>query len=332
MNNLLQVHQLVKYFPLRRDLFQRKREYVHAVDDVSFDLADRETLGLVGESGCGKSTVGRSVLRLIEPTAGQVWYQGHNILALADRDIRPLRREMQIIFQDPYGSLNPRLTVERIVEEPLLTHKIGNRHERAAKVDDALQMVGLQPEHKKRFPHEFSGGQRQRIMIARALILKPRLVIGDEPVSALDVSVQAQVLNLISRLQRQMNFACIFISHDLGIIRYISHRVAVMYLGQIVETAPVKALYADPRHPYTVALLSAVPVPNPRHQKKRIILEGDVPSPINPPAGCRFHPRCPRRLDRCNQEIPVMRITAADHLVACHLYSEGPVWKPVLPQ
>lgn len=332
MNNLLQVHHLVKHFPLRRDLFQRKREVVHAVDDVSFNLADRETLGLVGESGCGKSTVGRSVLRLIKPTAGQVWYQGRDILALADHDLRPLRRQMQIIFQDPYGSLNPRLTVERIVEEPLLTHKTGNRRERADQVDHALQLVGLQPEHKKRFPHEFSGGQRQRIMIARALILKPRLVIGDEPVSALDVSVQAQVLNLISRLQRQMNFACIFISHDLGIIRYISHRVAVMYLGQIVETAPVKALYDHPHHPYTVALLSAVPVANPRHRKKRIILQGDVPSPINPPAGCRFHPRCPRRMDRCRQETPLMRSADQEHLVACHLYPDGAVWKPLRPQ
>jgi len=332
VNNLLQVYQLVKHFPLRRDLFQRKREYVHAVDNISFDLADRETLGLVGESGCGKSTVGRSILRLIEPTAGQVWYRGRNVLELAESELRPLRREMQIIFQDPYGSLNPRLTVERIVEEPLLTHKIDNRNKRVARVNEALEMVGLQPEHKKRFPHEFSGGQRQRIMIARALILNPRLVIGDEPVSALDVSVQAQVLNLISRLQRRMNFACIFISHDLGIIRYISHRVTVMYLGQIVETAPVKTLYGQPYHPYTVALLSAVPVPNPHYRKERIILEGDVPSPIHPPAGCRFHPRCPQRFDRCDKEVPPMRIAADDHLVACHLYTRGPVWTPVLPQ
>lgn len=320
MTDLLQVNHLVKYFPLRRNLFQRRQEYVHAVDDVSLKLADQETLGLVGESGCGKSTVGRSILRLIEPTAGEVWYQGRNILTLRDRELRPLRREMQIIFQDPYGSLNPRLTVERIVEEPLLTHRVGTRYDRGAQVDQALQMVGLQPEHKKRFPHEFSGGQRQRIMIARALILKPRLVIGDEPVSALDVSVQAQVLNLISRLQRQMDFACIFISHDLGIIRYISHRVAVMYLGRIVETAPVKALYANPRHPYTLALLSAVPVPHPRQKKKRQILEGDVPSPIHPPTGCRFHPRCPRRMEHCSQETPQMRLVSPEHWVACHLY------------
>ncbi len=331
MLKLLQVYQLRKYFPVRRGVFQQKREYVHAVDDISFDLGDRETLGLVGESGCGKSTVGRSVLRLIEPTAGQVWYQDHNILELTPRRMRPLRREMQIIFQDPFGSLNPRLTVERIVEEPLLTHNTGNRSERVDQVDQALEMVGLLPEHKKRFPHEFSGGQRQRIMIARALILKPRLIIGDEPVSALDVSVQAQVLNLLSRLQHQMRFACVFISHDLGIIRYISHRVAVMYLGQIVETAPVKTLYTNPQHPYTIALLSAVPVPDPRHRKKRIILEGDVPSPINPPGGCRFHPRCPQKVAICEQEAPQTRQVDPDHLVACHLYTGGVVWQPAVP-
>jgi oligopeptide/dipeptide ABC transporter ATP-binding protein len=317
---LLEVQHLVKHFPVRSGLLKSGREVVHAVDDVSFCLGESETLGLVGESGCGKSTAGRSLLRLIEPTAGEVRYRGRNLLALSQREMMPLRREMQIIFQDPYGSLNPRLTIERIVEEPLVTHGIGARRERPVRVAQALERVGILPEHMKRFPHEFSGGQRQRIMIARALILGPRLIVGDEPVSALDVSVQAQVLNLMRRLQREMGFSYLIISHDLGVIRYISHRVAVMYLGVLVETAPVKELFADPLHPYSRALLSAIPMPDPARKRVRIVLKGDVPSPIRPPAGCRFHPRCPERIELCDRQTPRLQTIGEQHQVACHLY------------
>jgi oligopeptide/dipeptide ABC transporter ATP-binding protein len=288
-------------------------------------------MGLVGESGCGKSTAGRAILRLIRPTAGEVRFKGENLLAMDSGGERRMRRQMQMIFQDPFGSLNPRLTVERIVEEPLMTHKVGNNRERREQVADILRIVGLLPEHMKRFPHEFSGGQRQRIMIARALVLQPELIICDEPVSALDVSVQAQIINLMVRLQRQFRFSYIIISHDLSVIRYISHKVAVMYLGQIVEMAPSATLYTSPRHPYTLALLSAVPVPNPRYKRQRIILSGDVPSPINPPAGCRFHPRCPKRMDICERTPPVMHEVGRHHVVACHLHTDGPEWRPAPP-
>ena len=323
MPELLAVRNLVKHFPVRRGFLGRWAAAVHAVDDVSFSLGENETLGLVGESGCGKTTTGFSILRLIEPTSGEVWFQGENILALAPERMRQLRRHMQIVFQDPFGSLNPRMTVERVIEEPLLNNENLSRAERRTRVEEILVMVGLLPEHMTRFPHEFSGGQRQRICVARALVLRPRLVICDEPVSALDVSVRAQVLNLMVRLQRQLNLSYLFISHDLAVIRYVSHRVGVMYLGQIVELAGAKALYAKPLHPYTLALLSAVPVPDPRRARKRIILGGDVPSPMNPPAGCRFHPRCTEVKPICREQAPMMRVLENNHAVRCHLYEDG---------
>ena len=331
MPELLQVRHLVKHFPVRRGFLGRRTATVHAVDDVSFSVGANETLGLVGESGCGKSTTGFSVLRLIEPTSGEVRFQGEDLLALDVERLRARRRHMQIVFQDPFGSLNPRLTVERVVEEPLLNYEALGAAERRERVEEALDMVGLLPEHRTRFPHEFSGGQRQRICVARALVLRPKLVVGDEPVSALDVSVRAQVLNLMVRLQRRLELSYLFISHDLAVIRYVSHRVCVMYLGQIVETAPARALYERPLHPYTRALLSAVPVPDPRRTRQRILLTGDVPSPMNPPAGCRFHPRCPEAMPRCAEDPPLTRAVATDHLVRCHLYAASPAWTPETP-
>lgn len=321
MPDLLTVRRLVKEFPLRKGFWGRRHEVVHAVDDVSFSIGENETLGLVGESGCGKSTTGFSILRLIEPTSGEVWFQNENLLALNPNELRSRRRHMQIIFQDPFGSLNPRQTIERIIEEPILNFENPGMAERRDRVAEALEMVGLSPGHMTRFPHEFSGGQRQRICVARALVTGPRLVVGDEPVSALDVSVRAQVLNLLVRLQRRLNLSYLFISHDLAVIRYVSHRVGVMYLGQIVEMADVKTLYGNPLHPYTWALLSAVPVPDPKRSRKRIILTGDVPSPVHPPAGCRFHPRCSEVMPICREEIPQMRQTRDGHQVRCHLYS-----------
>ncbi|MDO9111524.1 MAG: ATP-binding cassette domain-containing protein, partial [Desulfatirhabdiaceae bacterium] len=298
----------------------RKRSVVHAVDDVSFSIGENETLGLVGESGCGKSTTGFSILRLIEPTSGEVWFQNENLLALDPDQLRRRRRHMQIVFQDPFGSLNPRQTVERIIEEPILNYENISAAERLDRISGALETVGLSPQHMTRFPQEFSGGQRQRVCVERALVLRPKLIIGDEPVSALDVSVRAQVLNLMVRLQRQLNLSYLFISHDLAVIRYVSHRVGVMYLGQIVEMADVKTLYGNPLHPYTWALLSAVPVPDPRRSRKRIILAGDVPSPVNPPSGCRFHPRCSEVMSICREELPLMRQVEGGHGVRCHLY------------
>lgn len=331
MSNLIEVYKLSKHFPIPVGLFKPKK-YVYAVDEISFTLGEEETIGIVGESGCGKSTASRTILDLITPTSGQVWFQGKNLFDLPPAEKRKMRRGIQIVFQDPFGSLNPRLTVKRIVEEPLLTHKIGNRVSRREEVAQALARVGLLPEHMTRFPHEFSGGQRQRIMLARALILKPKLIIADEPVSALDVSVQAQMLNLLKRLQKELGLSFIFISHDLGVIRHVSHKVAVMYLGAIVEMASVNDLYENPLHPYTVSLLSSVPVADPkRKNNKRIILQGDVPSPRNPPSGCRFHTRCPKCMPICSKKRPDSRQIEKDHIVSCHLYQDGELWTPTLP-
>jgi oligopeptide/dipeptide ABC transporter ATP-binding protein len=332
MPDLIEVYKLSKHFPVRTGLFNRKKLFVHAVDNISFTLGYRQTLGLVGESGCGKSTASRTILNLLAPSAGEVWFQGENIFNLTPKERRRIRQGVQIVFQDPFGSLNPRLTVKRIVEEPLLTHKSGDASSRRREVAGMLAKVGLLPEHMNRFPHEFSGGQRQRIMLARALVLKPKLIIADEPVSALDVSVQAQILNLMVRLQKELGLSYIFISHDLGVIRHVSHKVAVMYLGEIVETAPVDTIYETPLHPYTSSLISSVPVPDPlMRNRNRVVLQGDVPSPRNPPTGCRFHTRCPKCMPVCSRKNPAAREVADGHVVACHLYSEGEIWVPPLP-
>ncbi len=317
---LLRVDGLVKHFPVRGGLFARELERVHAVDGVSFEIGAGETLGLVGESGCGKSTTGRCVLRLIEPSAGEVWFDGRSVTALGRRALRRLCREMQIIFQDPYASLNPRMTVGSIIGEALVIHRLAKPgREFEDRVVHLLETVGLHADHLRRFPHEFSGGQRQRIGIARALAVSPRLIVCDEPVSALDVSIQAQVINLLEDLQQQFKLTYLFIAHDLSVVEHISDRVAVMYLGRIVEIAPARELYTAPRHPYTEALLSAVPIPDPTVKRQRIVLQGDVPNPIRPPSGCHFHPRCPRAMERCRHEPPQLKVLAPGHLAACHL-------------
>lgn len=316
---LVEVRGLKKHFPVRGGFFSKVKAWAKAVDGVSFGIYPGETLGLVGESGCGKTTTGRCILRLLEPTGGEVIYNGQDILKLGRQDMRHLRKEMQIIFQDPYGSLNARMTVGDIIGEAFTVHGIARGKERNEMVKDLLEVVGLSPYHARRYPHEFSGGQRQRIGIARALALKPKLIVCDEPVSALDVSIQSQILNLLEDLQDQFGLTYLFIAHNLSVVQHISDRVGVMYLGRLVELASRDELYSTPMHPYTVALLSAIPVPDPDVKKTRILLEGDVPSPLNPPSGCTFHTRCPRARAECRESRPEWRETSPGHFVACHL-------------
>ena len=316
---LLEVENLKKYFPVKKGILSRSVGEVRAVDGVSFSIKRGETLGLVGESGCGKTTVGRTILRLIEPTAGRVSFNGENLLELDGKRLRSLRASLQIIFQDPFSSLDPRMNVGQIIAEPIRNHMKVSKTEIRQRVADLMERVGLHPEQISRYPHEFSGGQRQRIGIARALALNPLAIICDEPVSALDVSIQAQVINLLARLQEEMKLSYLFIAHDLSVVEHISDRVAVMYLGRIVELATDKALYQNPLHPYSQALLAAVPVPDPEISRKKILLQGDVPSPMNPPTGCTFHTRCPECMDICSQETPVFKNMGNEHWVACHL-------------
>jgi oligopeptide/dipeptide ABC transporter ATP-binding protein len=317
---LLTVDDLKVHFPIKKGLLSRTVGYVYAVDGVSLTLRKGETIGLVGESGCGKTTTGMAILRLIQPTAGKVTYQGMNVFQMSKSQLRALRKEMQIIFQDPYSSLNPRMTVNQILSDPMEIHGVYQGRERKDRIAYLLEKVGLTPEQGRRYPHEFSGGQRQRIGIARALTLNPQLIIGDEPVSALDVSIQAQIMNLLIDLQEEFQLSYIIIAHDLAVVEYICDRIAVMYLGKIVETAFYRDLYISPQHPYTQALLSSVPVPDPRAVKDRTILKGDVPSPINPPSGCYFHPRCAHRMEGCDQGEPALKDIGGEHYVACYLY------------
>jgi oligopeptide transport system ATP-binding protein len=337
MEDILIVEDLVKHYPIRKGVVPKIVGYVRAVDGVSFSIPRGKTLSLVGESGCGKTTTGRAILRLVEPTSGRVIFDGHDVFSLGGREMRKLRREMQIIFQDPYGSLNPRMTVGAMIEEPILVHRIGleqksnadssdqtgrsaltSRRRRAReRVAELLSLVGLSPEHASRYPHEFSGGQRQRLGIARALALQPKLIICDEAVSALDVSIQAQILNLLSELQERFDLTYLFIAHDLAVVKHISDRIAVMYLGEIVEEADAEEIFAKPLHPYTQALLSSIPIPVPRGKRERVRLEGDVPTPIDPPAGCRFHTRCPIAIEECKLAKPPLIEISPRHRVAC---------------
>lgn len=316
---LLDVQGLKKYFPVRNQL-GRTDAQVKAVNDISFKLYEGQTYGLVGESGCGKSTTGRTLLRLTEPTAGSAIYQGEDILQLSEKNFQEIRQQIQMVFQDPYSSLNPRKRIGKTLEEPLVIHKIGTKEERIDRVMDILEKVGLRAEHYYRFPHEFSGGQRQRIGLARALIVNPKIVICDEPVSALDVSIQSQIINLLRDLQKDLNLTFLFIAHDISVVRHISDRVGVMYLGQMMEDAPNESLFLEALHPYTQALLSAVPLPTPNVKKERIILKGEIPSPMNPPSGCVFHTRCPFVMDKCKTEHPIRKEVKDDHFVSCHLY------------
>jgi len=328
---LLEVENLVKQFAADRNLFGRPTAFVKAVDGVSFRVDAGETLALVGESGCGKSTVSRLALRLIEPDAGRIRFEGHDLLALDANELRAFRRQAQIIFQDPYASLNPRMTVGQILSEPLALHNLVPQAGRRARVEEILTLVGLEPRFARRYPHEFSGGQRQRIAIARALAVEPKLIICDEPVSALDVSIRSQILNLLRDLQQRLGLSYIFVSHDLAVVKHIADRVAVMNLGSIVETAETQALFAAPRHPYSRALLSAIPVPRPRAKRSRMLLQGEMPSALNPPNGCRFHTRCPFAIDRCRIEAPQLIADASGHATACHRVAELPPAEAILP-
>jgi oligopeptide/dipeptide ABC transporter ATP-binding protein len=332
LTSLLEVRELKKHFPIRKGVFSQVSGHVYAVDGVSFHIERGETLGLVGESGCGKSTVGRTLLKLLEPTAGQILVNGADITALDTAQMLPYRRQMQMIYQDPYASLNPRMSAGDIVGEPLIIHRVGGPAERRERVAHLFDRVGLRPELVNAFPHEFSGGQRQRIGIARALALNPELIVGDEPVSALDVSIQAQIINLLMDLQDELRLSYLFVAHDLAVVEHISNRVAVMYLGRIVETTNKTSLFETPLHPYTEALLSAVPIPKASARaRKRVILTGDVPSPINPPSGCHFHTRCPYVMARCRHEAPPLREVRPAHWAACHLHDGGvtlPLAKP----
>ncbi|MDW0116111.1 dipeptide ABC transporter ATP-binding protein [Sporosarcina thermotolerans] len=321
---LLEIKNVKKFFPVKKGLleFNKEQTFVQAVNDVSFSILKGETYGLVGESGCGKSTTGRTLLKLIEPTEGQAIYNGKDIFKLSGQELRKVRQDIQMVFQDPYSSLNPRKRIGKTLEEPLIIHNIGTPKERTEIVMEILSKVGLQLEHYYRYPHEFSGGQRQRIGLARALILNPKLLIMDEPVSALDVSIQSQILNLLKTIQADLDLSYLFISHDMSVVRHVSDRIGVMYLGKLVEEAPTDELFANPLHPYTQALLSAVPVPKSGEKKERIILKGELPSPMNPPSGCVFHTRCPFAMDRCKLEVPEKKAVASGHQIACHLYDE----------
>jgi len=326
-DNLLEVNNLVKYFPIQRGFFKRTVGHVRAVDDVSFVVKSGETLGIVGESGCGKTTAARCILRAVEPTSGEVLFRTGDgtvvdVTQLGKSPLRQLRSDMQMIFQDPFSSLNPRMTLLDIVGEPLLVNGMNSQQERADRVAELLRLVGLRPEYMRRFPHAFSGGERQRIGIARALALNPLLVVADEPVSALDVSVQAQVINLLEDLQEQLNLTYIFVAHDLSVVRHISKRVAVMYVGKMVEMGPAEELFNNPKHPYTAALLSAVPVPDPTVKAERLVLQGEVASPANPPSGCYFHPRCPHAVDACRTDTPMLEESSPGHWVSCHRAKE----------
>ena len=318
--NFLEVVNLSKYFAVREGFFSSVKSFVHAVDGVSFGIERGKTLGLVGESGSGKTTTGRIILRLIEANSGEVYFEGMKVFELEKGPLRSLRKRMQIIFQDPYGSLNPRVTVGGMLGEALSIHRLARRRDRKERIAELLNLVGLQPEHMNRYPHEFSGGQRQRIGIARALAVEPELIIADEPVSALDVSIRAQILNLLQELQEKLNLTYLFIAHDLSVVKHISDEVAVMYLGKIVEKADCRELFSQPLHPYTQALLCSVPIPDPRRRRKHLTLEGDIPSPIHPPRGCRFHTRCPQVMDKCKEELPELKLKGDNHAVACYLY------------
>jgi oligopeptide/dipeptide ABC transporter ATP-binding protein len=321
-NPLLEVKNLVKYFPIKKGVFKRTVGWVKAVDDVSFEVYEGETVGLVGESGCGKTTTALTILRLEEPTKGQVIFDKKNITKLKKSEMRKERKDMQIIFQDPYSSLNPRIKIKDIIAEGMLTHRMISSNKKYKRVGELLEKVGIPAEYMDRFPHEFSGGQRQRIGIARALALEPKIIMCDEAVSALDVSIRSQIINLLQDLQKEFNLTYLFIAHDLSVIKYISDRVVVMYLGKVVEIADKKELFDNTMHPYTQALISAVPVPNPDYKKERIILKGDVPSPANPPKGCRFHPRCPKAMEICSEVEPKLQEIKSGHFCACHLYNK----------